>query len=91
MVETSPGESLAMHNGGARFGDSTSHRGGTNAIYYMGEVRHHLTASLDWKQLRPIGMEVSLVDNVCVLFGIVHLCIIKLSETEAQYFTLEIL
>ncbi|KAL6739578.1 hypothetical protein Aduo_013015 [Ancylostoma duodenale] len=58
MVETSPGDSHAMHNGGGRFGDSMAHqRGGTNAIYYMGQVRHHLTASLDWKQLRPIGME----------------------------------
>ncbi|RCN50271.1 hypothetical protein ANCCAN_03688 [Ancylostoma caninum] len=58
MVETSPGDSHAMHNGGGRFGDGMVHqRGGTNAIYYMGQVRHHLTASLDWKQLRPIGME----------------------------------
>ncbi|EYC01496.1 hypothetical protein Y032_0106g3725 [Ancylostoma ceylanicum] len=57
MVETSPGDSHALHNGGGRFGDSMAHRGGTNAIYYMGQVRHHLTASLDWKQLRPIGME----------------------------------
>ncbi|KIH45649.1 hypothetical protein ANCDUO_24310, partial [Ancylostoma duodenale] len=58
MVETSPGDSHAMHNGGGRFGDSMAHqRGGTNAIYYMGQVRHHFTASLDWKQLRPIGME----------------------------------
>ncbi|KHJ96239.1 hypothetical protein OESDEN_03799 [Oesophagostomum dentatum] len=56
MVETTR-DAHAMQNGCGRFGDGALHRGGANAIYYMGQVHHHLTASLDWKQLRPIGME----------------------------------
>ncbi|ETN86555.1 hypothetical protein NECAME_16273 [Necator americanus] len=58
MVETSLRDGPTMYNGAGRFANSMTNRG-TNAIYYMGQVRHHLTASLDWKQLRPIGMEKS--------------------------------
>ncbi|WKY04345.1 hypothetical protein Q1695_005391 [Nippostrongylus brasiliensis] len=54
MVETTPQQfenNPFMQNGTSRFG------GGQNAVYYMGNVRHHFTASLDWKKLRPIGEE----------------------------------
>ncbi|CAJ0603035.1 unnamed protein product [Cylicocyclus nassatus] len=55
MIETAR-DVHAMQNGCSRFGEPM-YRDGTNAVYYLGQVRHHLTASLDWKQLRPIGME----------------------------------
>ncbi|XGW31147.1 hypothetical protein V3C99_009814 [Haemonchus contortus] len=60
MVETAmqPPDDYAMHNGSGRFGDP--HGGGSgnrNAVYYMGNVRHNFTASLDWNQLRPVGAE----------------------------------
>ncbi|KAK5974667.1 hypothetical protein GCK32_018190, partial [Trichostrongylus colubriformis] len=59
MVETSPQsrDAYAMHNGNGRFGDYGGTGGERNAVYYMGDVRHHFTASLDWNQLRPVGME----------------------------------
>ncbi|VDK54589.1 unnamed protein product [Cylicostephanus goldi] len=57
MIETAR-DVHAMQNGCGRFGDSAMYRDGSNAVYYLGQVRHHLTASLDWKQLRPVGMEV---------------------------------
>ncbi|PIO56543.1 hypothetical protein TELCIR_22057 [Teladorsagia circumcincta] len=60
MVETSPlpGEGYAMHNGNGPYGDPYGRGSGDhNAIYHMGNVRHHFTASLDWNQLRPVGME----------------------------------
>ncbi|VDM85628.1 unnamed protein product, partial [Strongylus vulgaris] len=56
MVETAR-DVHAMQNGCGRFGEGALYRDGTNAVYYLGQVRHHLTASLDWKDLRPIGME----------------------------------
>ncbi|KAK6054665.1 hypothetical protein COOONC_07830 [Cooperia oncophora] len=60
MVETSPQsrEGYEMHNGNGRYGDPYGGGSGDrNAVYYMGDVRHHFTASLDWKKLRPVGME----------------------------------
>lgn len=60
MVETTAQpqeEGYGLHNGHGRFGNPSG--GDSNAIYYLGHVHHHLTASLDWKQLRPIGVEVS--------------------------------
>ncbi|VDO82219.1 unnamed protein product [Heligmosomoides polygyrus] len=58
MVETTAQpqeEGYGLHNGHGRFGNPSG--GDSNAIYYLGHVHHHLTASLDWKQLRPIGVE----------------------------------
>ncbi|KJH47218.1 hypothetical protein DICVIV_06672 [Dictyocaulus viviparus] len=59
MVETNPRASAGptMENGTARFGNWFGSDNSKNAVYYIGDVHHHFTASLDWKSLRPIGVE----------------------------------
>ncbi|KAE9414582.1 hypothetical protein Angca_001139 [Angiostrongylus cantonensis] len=61
MVETksSARERLPVENGVHRYGSWSGGGDGKGAVYYIGNVRHHFTASLDWKSLRPIGLEKS--------------------------------